>query len=252
MSNIYNSILNSIQMDQNEQNKTNNLQMSLFRAIENGTLEQVEMMFSLGASMNTAYNNTTALKEAMKYDKIDIFQYLIHRGVDVNYEYISDNNQKHSLIWEALWQNKLDFFEILLNNTHHNINKPERNQEGENLLIHSVKLQNLKAVEICLKSHKFNIDDYDNKQQTALHHAFNYSKSKMTNTHLYIIKLLLDYNANPFVRDKDGKTPNQIHELKNDAEKFTLLKEQQKMSNNGKKKTKRYGLGQKRRGLGIT
>ena len=61
------------------------------------------------ANVNANINNETPLMVAMKLEKLEIFNLLINSHANVNQE-IDDSG--HTLIWRALWQNKMDFFSL--------------------------------------------------------------------------------------------------------------------------------------------
>lgn len=191
---FYYNAHSNFQKQKNERNlaflshiKANNL-TAFFEDIENG----VDVNFVSDIS-------ETPLSTAMDYNNLELFELLLKFHADVNYQY-----DGYSLIWQSLWQDKNDFFKLMVRK----INKNTREKgTGKTILMESVLLSNLEAVKAIILS-GFNINDKDHNGNTALHYALN--KDFYTETDKEIIKFLISSGADVLAKNANGNTPEDV------------------------------------------
>lgn len=175
------ALMNSIRNDDEK---------SVFNAVENGA----------DVSYTHFLTQETPLMLSMELNNIDMFDLLISLGANVNQKI----NDDYSLIWETLWQNKMDFFKILIGK----VNKNTRlKNTGKTILMEAVTLSNLEAVQSCVFN-GFNVNEKDNKGNTALHYAL--SKKNMNENDKEIVKFLISYGADVLSKNANGNKPEDV------------------------------------------
>lgn len=216
----------SVSISQLKEKEKNEENIKFLNSIKNNDMNAFFHFIETGADVNCVVNEETPLLYAMDYDNIDIFSLLINFNADVNYEF--DN---YSLIWKTIWQKKNDFFKLLINK----ISKKTRERNtGKTILMEAVRYSNLEAVKATVLA-GFNINDKDNKGNTALHYAL--GKENMNENDLEIIKFLIAAGADVLSKNANGNTPEDV--VKEDISPSTENTITHQNNTGGKKKYKK-------------
>lgn len=149
-------------------------------------------------------NNQTPLSLALDKNQKEIFEWLIKLfHADVNHEF----NNGYSLIWRTLWENKMDYFNILIREV--SKNKTKEKTKGKTILMEAVRLSKLDAVKSIVVA-GFNVNERDNEGNTALHYAL--SKKPMTQIDKEIVEYLIAANADVLAKNIHDNTPLDVAE----------------------------------------
>lgn len=253
MSFILNSVLQSSASNDYFEGKLDGLQAQLISEIKNGAdVSDIAYLLQSGASKNRMYEGETPLSAAMNANSFSVFSYLIDNlKADIEQPFKHLNGKEYSLIWHALWENKMPYFKLLLNQGKKNIRDAENSQT---LLIAAVKLVNPEAVSHCLNSNKMDVNDVDMYRRTALHYALSVSQNQLTEDHQKIITMLINAGANPELKDIDNNKPLDISAKMTELENLQIKAEmemQNKAPKNNKTNKNKYGINNKKRGLGV-
>lgn len=197
----WDSLSLSLSLNQINKNQDTREVMELFDAIKKDDIKTILHYFEMGkANVNANINNETPLMVAMKLEKLEIFNLLINSHANVNQE-IDDSG--HTLIWRALWQNKMDFFSSLAKKASKNTRE---SKSDRTILMESVLRSNLDAVKTLIIN-DFKVGDTDNIGNTALHYA---TKNKRTQVNDEIIIFLLDSGADAEKLNSLGEKPSDL------------------------------------------
>jgi len=186
----------------------------LMNASAKGHLDTVKLLVQAGAEPNKKARNgiATAVLMAFANGNIQVFEYLIKSGGDINF---TDPNGGTYLIGATIDIN-LPLIRVLLAN---GVNINAQNNQGINALMVASRMGYVEIVELLLKNGA-DISAKDKQEMTALMHAADgYTGTRstvMTNikgqqiplrlNHVTVAQLLLDRGANPNLSDKKGKT----------------------------------------------
>lgn len=186
----------------------------LMNASAKGHLDTVKLLVQAGADPNKKMGNgiATAVLFAFANGNVQIFEYLIKSGGDINFK---DPDGGTYLIGAAIDIN-LPLIRVLLAN---DVNINAQNNQGINALMVSSRMGYVEIVELLLNNGA-DISAKDKEEMTALMHAADgYTGTRSTVmrniegqqiplrlNHVAVAQLLLDRGANPNLRDKKGKT----------------------------------------------
>lgn len=189
----------------------------LFIACKKGNIEIVEYLLShCGADVeqkglyevqdDRSVHHVSPLWCASVAGKVEVVEVLVKYGADVNS--VSDTGS--TPVRSACFMTHLDIVRLLVSNKA-DIQRPNHN--GGTCLINSVQ-----SVELCkfLLENGADVNAKDIQNKTALHYAIQEHRSETT-------KLLLQYNADPFIFSKWGDDALQTSCLKGAGEIFNHL-----------------------------
>ena len=211
------------------ENENNNKNNGFLDCIRTGDIQKFFEYIENGADVS--YVNTmeeTPLSLSMSTNNIEIFELLIKFNANVNYK-----RDGYSLIWESLWENKTDFFQLLVPHIAKNTRETDT---GKTILMEAIDYSNLEAVKSSVMA-GININAKDNKGNTPLHYALN--KENLSEDDKEIIKFLISAGADVYAQNANGNTPEDVMkaDVKVDEPVVQQTQKQTQKKNYGNKKS---------------
>ena len=180
--------------------------------------EIIKKLIDLGLPINAQDNaGQTPLILACKHENKEAVNILINNNeIEID---LQDNNGKTAIMYATIFQN-FDIIKMLLN---YNANINLLDKENDTPLMYAVMLKNLNILELLLKE-KANPNIKNNKGQFPLTYAAKEHHNDIEG-YTQIIKVLLDYGADPRVQDKFKNTALTYVTRRKNQELINIIKQ---------------------------
>jgi ankyrin repeat protein len=170
--------------------------VTIFEAIENGDVNQVQAAIEGGADVNAKNRcRETPLHEAAQQGNDAVVQLLISKGADVN----ATDERGWTSLHKAAKKGNVDVVKLLIN-SRACLNTVADGTPGGTPLSVAAYYGNVDVVKLLISK------DVDINVRDALHSCTPLHWAAH-NGYVDIVRLLLERNANPTLRDREGKTP---------------------------------------------